>query len=503
MYNAINITFDKDELDYKQKYEFNNTDYGMEVYLILNENEIYEDVITNYDNIRKDINEYLNDISKLDQPVNIELYKYLINKEDNFYKKIFDKINYVSLEGTNEQIMTFLNNNPSLKNKEIILAENYDLNTSISEIEKLEELFKNYTNINVILEGNKLPIKLSDYKKTLEKINNITDEINKYNFSELEKVMYVYDKVRDALYIEEDEKESALVSRDLTNVLLGDKRVCEGYANIFNAILKKLNINGLVYRAICSKEKVGHAYNVAYINDKKYNVKGIYFFDTTYDNRKNNTNEYLYGYRFFALSKKTIERYHHNKYDNDRTFKEYSDENIKELIELIKNDKLNEGNEKLIKTINKINYLIEDQSLITRFRLKKDEMFIPSQMLKERDTISNEDLIKEIEKINKYMNSKIDLSTLIKVLYNVRKIEYYNNPEKYPFDVNNIKCIVRNSYWNNENLLKVFAMIFGDENARKQIKSEDEIIKENNIDLNIERIKLTKTLRKVLENNNK
>lgn len=178
MYNAINITFDKDELYYKQKYEFNNTDYGMEVYLILNENEIYEDVITNYDNIRKGINEYLNDISKLDQPVNIELYKYLINREDNFYKKIFDKINYVSLEGTNGQIMTFLNNNPSLKNKEIILVGNYDLNTSISEIEKLEELFKNYTNINVILEGNKLPIKLSDYKKTLEKINNITDEIN-------------------------------------------------------------------------------------------------------------------------------------------------------------------------------------------------------------------------------------------------------------------------------------------------------------------------------------
>ena len=173
---------------------------------------------------------------------------------------------------------------------------------------------------------------------------------------------------------------------------------------------------------------------------------------------------------------------------------------------MLEDNNLEKANKDLIKTINKISYLIYGENLITKFRILKSINTIPSFLLSEKDNITNEEKIKKIKKINKYMTSNISTEVLIKVLYNTRKIEYYTNPEMYPFDINNIKCVVYNSKWKvrNEYALKLFEAIFGEKNINgEKIKNVDDVIEENNIDLNIERIKLTKTLRKVLENNDK
>ena len=506
MYSSINISFDENELEFTKKYSFRQINGGLDIDIITNENELFSNIISNYDQIRNDLASYLNDMKTIYGDNEFTFLESLQNKEDNFYKKLFDNIKYISLNGEHEQILTFLKNNPELKNKEIILEKDYNLNTELKEIEHLEEIYKDYKNINIILDGNKLPIRLENFKKTVSKINDITNEIKKYNFSELEQIMYAYDIARNALYVREDKNESLRESRDLTNVLLGNKRVCEGYANIFNAILNKLNIKCLVYTGINSEKNVGHAYNCVYVSDKKYKVKGVYFFDTTYDSRKNETSDYLYTYKHFGINKETIEMYHNNKYSEDQTFKNYSEQNIKELIKLLEDNNLEKANKDLIKTINKISYLIYGENLITKFRILKSINTIPSFLLSEKDNITNEEIIKKIKKINKYMTSNISTEVLIKVLYNTRKIEYYTNPEMYPFDINNIKCVVYNSKWKvrNEYALKLFEAIFGEKNINgEKIKNVDDVIEENNIDLNIERIKLTKTLRKVLENNDK
>ena len=506
MYSSINISFDENELEFTKKYSFRQINGGLDIDIITNENESFSNIISNYDQIRNDLASYLNDMKTIYGDNEFTFLESLQNKEDNFYKILFVNIKYISLNGEHEQILTFLKNNPELKNKEIILEKDYNLNTELKEIEYLEEIYKDYKNINIILDGNKLPIRLENFKKTVSKINDITNEIKKYNFSELEQIMYAYDIARNALYVREDKNESLRESRDLTNVLLGNKRVCEGYANIFNAILNKLNIKCLVYTGINSEKNVGHAYNCVYVSDKKYKVKGVYFFDTTYDSRKNETSDYLYTYKHFGINKETIEMYHNNKYSEDQTFKNYSEQNIKELIKLLEDNNLEKANKDLIKTINKISYLIYGENLITKFRILKSINAIPSFLLSEKDNISNEELINKIKEINKYMNSNISTEVLIKVLYNVRKIEYYTNPEMYPFDIVNFKCVAYNSKWRsmNETALKLINVILGNANSNTKIpKTIEEIIEDNNIDLNIERIKLTKTLRKVLENNDK
>ncbi len=506
MYSSINITLNECELEFRNKYSFRKMYNRIDVDIVANENEQYSKIITDYNKIKCCLKSDLDEKIQMYENEDFSFLESLQNKENDFYKNIFDNIKYVSLDGEHEQILTFLKNNSNLKDKEIVLVGDYSLGTTLIEIAKLEQLYKDYKNINVILEGNKLPVRLGDFKKTVSKINDITNEMKKYNFSELEQIMYAYDIARDALYVREDENESILESRDLTNVLFGDKRVCEGYANIFNAILTKLNIRSLVYRAYNMETKIGHAYNCAYIDDEKYKVKGIYFFDPTFDNRKDNTNNYLYSYKCFALNKKNMERIHGNRFKDGHTFDKYTDDDIKECLELIKKDELENVDKKLIKTINMISHLINKKSLISIFRINKKHIYIPSEILEENDKITNDELIDEIKKIDKYMNGSIDLSILVNVLYNVRKIQYYNYPEKYPFDTNNIKCVVYNSRWKvkNEYALKLFEAIFGEKNINgEKIKSVDDIIEENNIDLNIERVKLTKTLRKVLENNNK
>ena len=43
---------------------------------------------------------------------------------------------------------------------------------------------------------------------------------------------------------------------------------------------------------------------------------------------------------------------------------------------------------------------------------------------------------KKIYELTRYFNNPISADVLLEVLYNVRKQQYYYNPEKYPFDLN-------------------------------------------------------------------
>ena len=49
--------------------------------------------------------------------------------------------------------------------------------------------------------------------------------------------------------------------------------------------------------------------------------------------------------------------------------------------------------------------------------------------------------------ITQISNTPIDYKTLLEVLYNVRKIEHYENKEKYPLDIETITIITYNSHW--------------------------------------------------------
>lgn len=137
-----------------------------------------------------------------------------------------------------KDMVKYINRNPILKTKKIILNPRFDL-----EYEKLEEIkqyFNDFSNIYVKLNGNELAVKIEDAINTVNIIDEIINKIKNYNFSPLEQIMYTYYIVRDRFYVEEDENEPCETSRDLTAVLLGDKIVCLGFSKIFDCIMKKL-----------------------------------------------------------------------------------------------------------------------------------------------------------------------------------------------------------------------------------------------------------------------
>lgn len=311
--------------------------------------------------------------------------------------------------------------------------------------------------------------------------------------------MYAYDLVRDRIYKEETERESATTSRDLTSVLLGDKIVCVGYAHIFEKILKELGINVMTYK-ISNKDpkKNGHRRNVVYINDKKYKIEGIYYFDTTWDSKiKEDNNDFLNKYRYFAKTKKEIETLQKKEF-NDATFIQFNQNISKEFEKSFDENGITGISKQLYRTINNISNLVDNKNLINPL------MMVDPRLIK--DKIEKEEIIKKLSYYSKLMDNPIDIIKLLKILYNVRKMEYYECPEKYKFDIETLFEIALNSRWSFKNsiesllteLLRDFGYWYNSESIKEQL--ENHKIKPY-LELNIERVKLAKTLRKVKENN--
>lgn len=425
----------------------------------------------------------------------------LINKHNNNEINLLEDINTICIDyypNKGEIIKKYIEKNPILRTKKVIIDDDkYEINQS--NLNNLKSLYGEYENIYVYTEGNDEAISIEDFEKTLTIINKYVKKIESYNFSPLEKIMYAYDLVRDRIYKEETERESATTSRDLTSVLLGDKIVCVGYAHIFEKILKELGINVMTYK-ISNKDpkKHGHRRNVVYINDKKYKIEGIYYFDTTWDSKiKEDNNDFLNKYRYFAKTKKEIETLQKKEF-NDATFIQFNQNISKEFEKSYDENGIKGISKQLYRTINNISNLVDNKNLINPL------MMVDPRLIK--DKIEKEEIIKKLSYYLKLMDNPIDIIKLLKILYNVRKMEYYECPEKYKFDIETLFEIALNSRWSFKNsiesllteLLRDFGYWYNSESIKEQL--ENHKIKPY-LELNIERVKLAKTLRKIKENN--
>lgn len=183
---------------------------------------------------------------------------------------------------------------------------------NLNDYPTIKEQYKNNQNIYFYIEGNTQPISITDFEKTYNIINDIVSKIKKLNLSPLEQIMYIYDLVRDRIYTKELITEPPFISRDLTSVLLGNRIVCVGYANIFNQILQNLGIiSKKEHLQNIDQNEPNHVRNIVYIQDKTYNIEGNYLFDLTLDSKdREDDNTYLNSYRYFAKTKKEIDRYY-------------------------------------------------------------------------------------------------------------------------------------------------------------------------------------------------
>lgn len=415
---------------------------------------------------------------------------------EEHFDSLLDSVEYIMLNFSEQNKKDFIMKNPIVLSKKIVLDDTLE----IFDYDKIMELMDEYEDIidkvYVTLAGNLNYVSLLDCYKTICTIKKQADDIKNLNLSPMETIMYVYDQVRNRLYEFETKDEPSFKSRDLTEVMFGDKIVCAGYANIFCAILCYLGFNNRVVLLTHKNDiESGHARNVVYVKDPKYDIDGVYYFDPTWDRKRTNSdNSYLYKYSYFAKTRKFMDD---SNFDfEDSSFPIYSTdmyEKVKGIIE--------EGNyEKLYPYVSSLNYMsrLVGQGML----IERTKVVAISPYYGQFDT---ELFLKKFEEIFSKFNNELSAETLIKLLNNVRKIEYYQNPEWYPYSFNDIYKTFMESKWEFSDIhldlrTKMLRAIFGDET--QEIEPIDNYVNyahENKLFEDIQQVRLSKVLRLVYE----
>lgn len=137
------------------------------------------------------------------------------------------------------------------------------------------------------------------YQNILEDYETIQNN----NYSITEALFYIYNKYKNRIYKEEKNSERSALSRSLNQIMKSDNIVCVGYANYLNAIASILNIPVFPLEWLDRfNPNSGHRENIAVINDPKYDIKGVFTIDITWDSKKDeNDTEYKNNIKHFLV----------------------------------------------------------------------------------------------------------------------------------------------------------------------------------------------------------
>lgn len=184
-----------------------------------------------------------------------------------------------------------------------------------------EEDFTNQLFINV--DNGRETISYDKFMKMVNPLNEIQKNCES-NLSPLEKIILIYDKVKKNVYKNAEDKHS-LESRLLSEVLTNPEHyiVCVGFVKIFNEMLRINNIKCCEYNFQMKENNqlVGHSISLVNIDDDKYNIHGLYFFDITRDSFVLNNDKNAFKYSGFLLSfEDLIKKYDIVRDDFDKYF---------------------------------------------------------------------------------------------------------------------------------------------------------------------------------------
>lgn len=486
----IKINLENDEFNLG-KYDINDLYDKIVLTIETNINETYLDATNDIKALREYLNETIQVLSEFDaNKENIVVYNTLNKFTDKELKNIINSIATINISGDYKQIKEYIDKN-NLTNKKIVIDKVIPID--ITELNKLLKYFDVKDNIYVMTEGNVENISLEDYKDTIYKIYDYVKEIKSLNLSPLEEIMYAYDIVKNRIYIQEGKNENSNISRDLSKALLGDKIVCVGYSNIFECILTALGYNSMRYTLMNRKEKVGHAINLAYVKDDKYKIDGLYYFDPTCDSRKETDNDinYLYRYNTFLNTRNEyFSKINRDFKDDTLDFSTFKSEFIEEL----KNKPLSDIAFNKFKSINKVSELVGDKKV---FNMDK-RVLAMSCMTDVNEFYNIKEVEKIIQKYNKLFNIPISSKTKLRALYNLRKQQFYNDKTK---ELN--KSMLVNTFctsnWETAEI-KILCKILGIDYKNSGKDECLKFIKDEQIELDMRRVRLTKTLKNISKN---
>ena len=178
--------------------------------------------------------------------------------------------------------------------------------------------------LNLMLAEQEIKFGFEDHGKTwnikqVKKANNALKKTAKQlvdkNLSPFEKIMATYFKVTSRIYNEEQNEEHFAQSRSVYGVLNSKRVVCVGYSEWFSAILNltddeniKTYQNGVQISYDNKYSEGGHRNLIVYVKDKKYNLDGYYYLDSTWDSAQYK-NETPYDILNFMLPLTDIKEY--------------------------------------------------------------------------------------------------------------------------------------------------------------------------------------------------
>lgn len=315
------------------------------------------------------------------------------NQKYNYLKEI-EKVKEVFIFCNENNFTDALNISKRFNAKVIISAQKISLISYKKLIEDFGVENINEFNVYIDYQKNNSPILISTVYKISCIINAVVEEINSYDLSPLEKIMFVYDRVKYRLY--EDDLDDINSSRDLDKVLNGDKIVCAGYSNLFTAVLTSLGINSIPVIDL----NIKHQRSLAYIKDAKYNIDGVYAFDPTWDKRKSKDDiNYIDRYDYFLMP---LVRSMNSCYCEVSELLELDKETILKIID-------GKDMDSALKVLDRLNILF---TLVDAKYIPDDKYYVVEEIAKQYDQV-----------IGKYYSSEISFEDFINLLYSVRVVE--------------------------------------------------------------------------------
>ena len=417
--------------------------------LLSNKEDIY-DALVEANDTYNDLNQYdedmkFNTIDNLEDLLsNIVYVHFKASKAEFDYKYNCPNYDDDFADYTDEEeievIDEYLNNNPEYKEYPIVAPGYTKFDT---DYEAIEDKYKEYKELYVHPEGEDEPISID--KAKVNTIDSVINDIKKLNLSPLETVILVYDLVKEKPYKEETYGVSKYDSRSTYNAILGDTIVCVGYSRIIADILSGLGFRVIMDKLNDENEKEGgHVRNAVYIDDPKYNVKGLYSLDATYDSALTLDNDdYLYKYRYFLKTPGTFNSIDEHEHLVDRSLGFFNDNTINEweniykyantsLIESLGNHEEFKIRGRYTSTILNVLYLLFDIN-IRGYEENREEIV---RILKEKE---NE--IKEL------IGKPIPAHEMVKAIGTVRYVENQMDSEKYKIDYKALAaCVLKGEF---------------------------------------------------------
>lgn len=286
----------------------------------------------------------------------------------------------------------------------------------VSDIEKEKLLNLNFFNINTwnisykAKENRFSMTTFVKYKKMDEWYKKVFHELDINDFSILDKICYLYDKVK-LFEFDNDSKYDRI-----PEIICDGKANAHGYNVIFKELLNKIGISSIIGK-ISNNEEDNYV-TLAIINDEKNGINGIYVFDpsmdTIYKDQYKNNLARKMNYNFFAI---TVEK-----------LKEaYPKRNMQEILKLLASDDKMEFNH-FYDLYSSENGFSLDEELEEEFGFSASRIF---DLIKNTKDISHDTIITVITKtLERYPDDKFNkrlLTHAISSNYRVRNSEIFTN----------------------------------------------------------------------------